>query len=37
MDVPVHEEGATNDEVILLSLVNDSFSIVCGTIGSRVD
>ena len=31
MDVPVREEGATNDEVILFTEVNDSlhFSIAC--------
>ena len=29
MDVLVHEEGAADDEVILFTDVNDSFSIVC--------
>ena len=30
MDVPVREEGAADDEVILFTDVIDSFSIVCG-------
>ena len=29
MDVPVHEEGTADDEVIMFTDVNDSFSIVC--------
>ena len=29
MDVPVREEGAADDEVILFPEVNDSYSIVC--------
>ena len=29
MDVPVHEDGAADDEVIHFTEVNDYFSIVC--------
>ena len=29
MDVPVRYEGAADDEVVLFTEVNDSFSIVC--------
>ena len=29
MDVSVHEDGAADDEVILFTEVNDSFSIAC--------
>ena len=29
MDVPVRDEGAADEEVILFTEVNDSFSIVC--------
>ena len=29
MDVPVREDGAVDDEAILFTEVNDSFSIVC--------
>ena len=29
MDVPLREEGAADDEVIPLTEVNDSFSVVC--------